>query len=305
VGGLSAGQSISGGNLNFGTTIKSFLLSATTGVTINLSAAANTSGTDTFSEAGLFPEGVAYTGGLYAAAGDLNGNNTGMQIVTSRASGVPNVQVFDLAKLQGGGDATADAIFNPYTSKFTSGAQVAVGDVDGDGAADIVTVPGSGQTVQVEVFNYAGVHNNFANNLAVIAARSFVGFESKFKNSASLAVGDFDGPNVNGDADQIALGAGTGGTSRIRVFDEFGTLMAPEFKAFTGSNSPLRLAAITDSADPNLRAILFASQVNVAKSHVIEGFKFTPDGSGLALDGGFVDTVVEGDAAMTDGVFLG
>lgn len=293
------------------TTISSFKL-AGTGISITLSTKLNitSTGTNALVAAGFLPEASTYKSGLYVAAGDLNGDGS-IQLVTSRSTGVPNVEVFNVTDLMFGTD-TPIAVFNPYTSKFTTGAQIAVGDVDGDGAADIVTVPGSGQTAQVEVFNFASVEGDLSNSLPVTPARSFLGFESSFKNGVSLTVGDFDGATFNGNPiDEIALGAGTNGTSRVHVFDEFGTMMAPEFKAFTTStNSPLRIAAVTDPTSG--QAILFATQANVAKSHVIEGFEFNdvpgaPFDSldSLTLNESFVDSFVETDPSMSDGVFLG
>jgi len=288
------------------TTATAFKLTLS-GITITLSNKVNsTSSVNSLFAASFLPEAATYKGGIYVAAGDLNGDGS-IQIVTSRSSTVPNVEVFNASDLLIG-NPTPIAKFNPYTSKYITGAQIAVGDVDGDTQDEIVTAPGSGQSALVEVFNYDEVQTQLNNSLPVIAARSFLGFESQFKNGVSLSVGDFDGPDVNGAMDQIAVGAGTNGTSRIRIFDEFGTQVAPEFKAFTTSaNSPLRIEVVNDpnTSDADRRAILFVGQVNAAKSHVIKEFKFTSAGLGFAIDGSFVDTLVESDPAMTNGVFLG
>ncbi len=108
----------------------------------------------------------------------------------------------------------------PYTAKekVTTGAVVAVGDVDGDGITDIVTAPGTGAAVTVKVFN----------GLTGDLEHSFLGFESTFKNSVSLTLGDVNGDGI---AD-IMLGAGAGGKSRVRTFDTFGNLLS-QFNAYT------------------------------------------------------------------------
>lgn len=298
-------------NVNFdpvasNTTVTAFKLTLG-GITIALSNKVNSTGSlNSLFAAGFLPEAPTYKSGIYVAAGDLNGDGS-IQLVTSRSSTVPNVEVFNTTDLLIGNTAPI-AKFNPYTSKYLTGAQIAVGDVDGDTAAEIVTAPGSGQSPLVEVFNFDEVQSQLTNSLPVIPARSFLGFEAGFKNGVSLTVGDFDGPDVNGAVDQIALGAGTNGASRVRIFDEFGTQVVPEFKAFTTSaNSPLRLTAINNPnpVDTDRRAVLFVGQANAARSHVIEEFKFTSAGLGLAIDGSFVDTLVETDPAMTNGVFLG
>ncbi len=321
VGGLSVGQFVMGATVSG--TINSFAFAATPNnpsITMTLSGVASSSGSDSLAVAnvppGFFPEGASYTGGLYVGGGDLLGDGN-IEIVTSRATGAPNVQVFDLFNDLENGVITPTVAFNPYKSNFNSGAQIAVGDVNGDGSADIVTVPGSGQTVQVEVFSYKNSINNFENNLNVVPEMSFLGFESKFKNGVSLTVGDFDGATLtdgNGthEFDEIALGAGSGGLSRVRLFNEFGTMVAPEFKAFTtGSvNSPLRIAAAEDPA--TLQATLWVAQSNVAKSHVAEGIRFQDvlgagfgSANSLSIDASFVDAIVEADPGMTDGLFLG
>jgi hypothetical protein len=275
-------------------------------ITITLSNKVSSSGAaNTLIAAGFLPEGSTYKTGLYVAAGDLNGDGT-TQIVTSRSTGVPNVQVFDAGNLLFG-DYTPSAAFNPYTSKFTSGAQIAVGDVDGDGDDNIVTAPGTGQTVQVKIFNYASVLNDKANNIAVTPDRSFLGFASTFKGGVSLSVGDFDGATFNGSPiDDIALGAGSGGTSQVRIYDDFGDLLN-QFKAYTTGNvnSALRTAAITNPTSG--QAELFIAQANDGRTHLVEGYSFT-DVSGTPFDtlsDLMVDSYLEMDPAMIDGVFLG
>src|SRR4029453_15207956 len=43
--------------------------------------------------------------------------------------------------------------FMAYPSSFMGGVRVAVGDVNGDGVADIITAPGAGSTPHVKVFD--------------------------------------------------------------------------------------------------------------------------------------------------------
>ncbi|HTQ38843.1 MAG TPA: hypothetical protein VMJ32_07435, partial [Pirellulales bacterium] len=268
--------------------IISALGSSVGGITIKLSANIKSTGSNNIFAAGFMPEAATYKSGLYVAAGDLTGSGD-IDIVTSRSSTVPNVEVFEVNNLLLGDDIP-DVAFNPYTTKFLTGAQIAVGDVDGNGVDQIVTAPGTGQSVQIKVFDYNTVLDDFDNNLAVTPERTFLGFESTFKNSVSLALGDADGDGT----DEIMLGAGSGGTSRVRVLDGYGDLLE-QFQAFTAGNTSaaLRIAAV----DVNGEAELFVGQGIVSKTHVIEGFD--------PLTGKLIDTFMETDPAMTDGIFLG
>jgi hypothetical protein len=289
--GLVVGQSIVGSNLSSNTIISGLKIGAAHTITVTLSSAAIASGAFTDSNAGFLPEGSAYKSGLYVSAGDLDGDGI-PDIVTSRVTGVPMVRVFngatftpELSPIDG-----LPIAFNPYTSKFTTGAQVAVGDVTGDGLADIVTVPGTGQTAQVKVFDFNTIDSDLDNGLAITPVNSFLGFESTFKKGESLALGD-----VNGDGtDEIMLGAGTNGTSRVRVLDDFGDL-DKEFKAFTtgNTNAALQIAA----ADVNGSEELFVGQGIAGKTHLIKGFN--------PLSGVAVDSLLEADPSMIAGIFLG
>jgi hypothetical protein len=222
------------------------------------------------------PDGVAYKSGLYVGAGDVDGDGQ-IEIVTSRSTGTPLIRVFH------GPVYTQVLSFVPYTTteKVITGATLAVGDVNGDGRADIITAPGAGTVVTVKVFD--GQTGQLQHK--------FQAFESTFKNGAALAAGDADG---DGHA-EIMVGAGSGGKSRVRVFDDFGTLRK-EFLAFTGVtnvNAPLRLA--THSINGQL--VLFAAQSNDGRSREIHGFE--------PLSGKLVDNFLENDPTFNAGVNLG
>ncbi len=137
-----------------------------------------------------------------------------------------------------------------------TGAVIAIGDVTGDGQADIVTAPGGGSTALVRVFD----------GQTALLLRQFLGFAATFRLGVSLAVGD-----VNGDgAADVMLGAGAGGGSRIRVLDGFGTLLN-QFRAYTAGNinAPLRLTARAASGQLEL----FVAQSNDGRSREIRAFE--------------------------------
>ncbi|HZZ28748.1 MAG TPA: hypothetical protein VFE46_12165 [Pirellulales bacterium] len=291
LGGLVVGQSIVGTDIPSDTTITAMKIGPAHTIAVTLSAVASSTGIFTASNAGFLPEGAAYKSGLYLATGDFNGDGAA-DIVTSRSTGVPMVRVFDgltFTPMLSPGLGLPVA-FNPYTSKFTTGAQIAVGDVDGDGMPDIVTAPGTSQSAQIKVFSFSTLEDDLDDRMTLAPVNSFQGFTSAFKGGVSLALGDINGDGV----DEIMLGAGSGGGSKVQVFDNFGDLIN-QFATFTSGNinAPLSIATVNINGTDEL----FVGQGLVGKTHLVEGFN--------PLTGKLVDTFLEADPAMAAGVFLG
>jgi FG-GAP-like repeat len=94
--------------------------------------------------------------------------------------------------------------FRAYARRMTSGVRVATGDINGDGAADVITAPGSRGHAVVEVFSGIDGHR----------LRRFHAFVGRFHAGIYVAAGDVDG---DGRTD-IIVGAGEGGRPIVRVF---------------------------------------------------------------------------------------
>lgn len=99
----------------------------------------------------------------------------------------------------------------PYESTFTGGVRVSTGDITQDGVDDIITVPGSGGSALVRVFD--------GKTGAQIS--QFFAFDQDFRGGAYVTIGDFDGDLIK----DAAIGAGESGGPRVQVFsfNQFGT----------------------------------------------------------------------------------
>jgi Tol biopolymer transport system component len=102
--------------------------------------------------ASFFAYDPAFTGGLFVAAGDLNGDGRADIITGADAGGGPHVRVFSGQNL-----AVELAGFFAYASAFVGGAPVAAGNLDGTGPLEIVTAAGPGGGPHVRGFSGSGV----------------------------------------------------------------------------------------------------------------------------------------------------
>jgi Ca2+-binding RTX toxin-like protein len=131
----------------------------------------------------------SFIGGATLATADLNGNADGsdkQQIIVASGSGMRGlVSVFDVVTNRASYNAIRQ-IFDP-DSKYTGGLNVTVGDVDGDGIADIIT--GSGNAGSAWVRIYSGKVG--ASNVPVA---SFLVFSDRSKSAPTRVVArDIDG----------------------------------------------------------------------------------------------------------------
>ena len=87
----------------------------------------------------------AFTGGIFVAAGDVNGDGFADVIVGSGAGAGPLVKVFD------GETGVLQKSFLAYAGNFRGGVRVGAVDRNGDGRLDVITGagPGSGAGVRV------------------------------------------------------------------------------------------------------------------------------------------------------------
>ncbi|MEK7072971.1 MAG: S8 family serine peptidase [Patescibacteria group bacterium] len=148
----------------------------------------------------FFAYETLYRGGLALALADTDGDGVADIITSPTGARAPEVRVFSAT-------GARKANFLAYASTFRGGVRIAAGDVNGDGNADIVTVPASGGGPHVRVFSGMG-----------LAVSSFFADRTDLRTGYLVAVGD-----VNGDGrDDIGLLDVLNG-SHIRFVTIYGT----------------------------------------------------------------------------------
>jgi hypothetical protein len=93
-----------------------------------------------------------FPGGLYVAAGDVNGDGFADIITSAGPGGGPHVRVLS------GANITDLHSFYAYEAEFTGGVAVAAGDFDGDNRTDIVTAPGPGGGPHILILRGTDLH---------------------------------------------------------------------------------------------------------------------------------------------------
>src|SRR5581483_1747420 len=111
-----------------------------------------------------------YAGGVYVAAGDLDGDGHADVITGIGPGGGPQVEAFS------GATRSQIASFYAYEASFAGGVRVGATDVDGDGKAEIISGAGLRGGPHVEAFS-----------LSQVQLQSFYGFDPAF--SGGIYVG--------------------------------------------------------------------------------------------------------------------
>jgi hypothetical protein len=88
-----------------------------------------------------------FKGGVFVAAGDVDGDGIPDIIAGAGRGGVPEVHVFD------GEDGSQMSVCTPFSSKLKKGVRVATADVDADGKLDVIATLGSGALAEVVAFD--------------------------------------------------------------------------------------------------------------------------------------------------------
>jgi hypothetical protein len=163
----------------------------------------------------FFAYDVFFTGGVRVAVANLFGDGASYVITAPGPGASPEIRIFEAA--------TGRLIrsFLAYDAGFQGGVYIAVGDVNGDGTADIITGADAGGGPHVKVFN----------GRTGSVLYSFMAYDPGFGGGVRVAAGDIDG---DGKAD-IITGAGPGGGPHVKVFSGANGAMIRSFFAYASS----------------------------------------------------------------------
>lgn len=154
-------------------------------------------------QSSFFPFGNRFSGSLSIAAGNANRDPSLELIVGRDGAAPPTVKVFSMAGKE-------LASWDAYVSRFTGGARVAIGDIDGDGRREVVTGAGPGGGPHIRIWKTDGT----------VWGGGFFAFNQTERGGVSVSIGDMDGDGK----DEIVVGSGRGSIPRVRVYDGRGML---------------------------------------------------------------------------------
>ena len=161
----------------------------------------------------------SFTGGVQTAVADVNNDGISDLIVGAGPGGGPRVIVFN-----GATNFTTTLLdFFAFATDFRGGVDIAGGDFNADGFADIVVGAGPGGGPQVNIFD--GRTGN--------VLTQFFAYDQSFRGGVTVAVGDIDGSGFN----SVVTGAGAGGGSHVKTWQNSRFFMADEAPILPGNQS--------------------------------------------------------------------
>lgn len=174
----------------------------------------------------LYPFTKTFSNGISLAAGDVDEDGRAEIVVAPSTGGGPNVRVYDYK----GGRLTLHKAWSAYAASYRQGVTLSLGDVNGDGKDEIVTVKNTGAAPHVRVFSDKG---------KVIG--QFYAFARTFLGGVNLTVADV---NTDGKDDIIVTPKSAGGP-QVRVMRPNGTVI----KQFFAYPSTWRIGLTTGIGD--------------------------------------------------------
>ncbi|HEY8505032.1 MAG TPA: FG-GAP-like repeat-containing protein, partial [Gemmataceae bacterium] len=144
-----------------------------------------------------------FTGGVYVAAGDLDGDGFADIVLTPDEGGGPRARV-----LSGRDFSVLADFFGIEDPAFRGGARAALGDVNGDGFLDLIVAAGFGGGPRVAVWDGRSLRPGAG---PVKLLPDFFVFEDTLRNGVFVTAGDLNGDGFA----EVIVGGGPGGGPRV------------------------------------------------------------------------------------------
>jgi lipoprotein-anchoring transpeptidase ErfK/SrfK len=193
--------------------------------------------------AGSSPFGDDFRGGVSVAVADVEGDGKDDIIAAAGPTGGPRIKIFRA-------DGTTVADFFAFDDSETVGLNIAAGDLNGDGKAEIVVALAGGSAAYVREFSGTGTK-----------VGEFLAMGDGFKGGVNLAVGDVNGDGLN----RILVVPSVGGAAQVHAYDAHGKLLGtfPAYDKSYGGGSLLAVGRFGVGKKPSL--------VTVPEEPVIDG----------------------------------
>ncbi|QGJ68784.1 Hypothetical protein PBC10988_4460 [Planctomycetales bacterium 10988] len=222
----------------------------------------------------------AFTGGVFVAVGDVNDDGYDDIVTSPDAGGGPHVKVFD------GQTGAVITEFFAYDPGFTGGVRVAMGDVNNDDMAEVITAPGAGHEPYVRVFD----GNNSTGIPIVGPTTNFLAYDASIMVGLYVASGDVDGDGF----DDIITAPGAGGGPHIRVFDSVEANLIQDFYAYdTSFTGGVRVASADLNSDRHFDILTVPGPGGGPHTRAFNG-----------VDASDISNFYSGDSLNLDGLFI-
>jgi hypothetical protein len=170
-----------------------------------------------------------FLGGVFVAAGDLNGDGFADIVTAPDFNGGPEVKAFS------GKDGSVLQDFMAYDPRFLGGVRVAVGDIKGTGQADIITAPGAPGGPDIRIFD----------GISGALVQEYLAYDLGYLGGVYVAAGDLNG---DGKADVITgTGSAPGQSANVRAFSGVNGALLQNFLAYVpGFTGGVRVGYLPD-----------------------------------------------------------